>query len=53
MRRQHGPAQGLDIARLYGGAELVEPALAEALTPALAPVGDSTNRLTASRVASA
>lgn len=40
----HGPDEGLDIARLYVGAELVEPERAAAMVSALKPAGDSTNR---------
>jgi hypothetical protein len=41
---EHGPDGGLDIARLYVGAELLDPAPGRALLGALAPAGDSTNR---------
>ena len=50
---EDGPADELDIARLYVGAELVDPEAAARLAPALAAGGDSTNRLRASRSAPA
>lgn len=41
---EHGPEDGLDIARLYVQAELTDPEQASGLLRYLAPVGDSTNR---------
>ncbi len=42
----HGPSEGLDIARLYVAAEVVNPALADEAAAKLAPSGgDSTNRM--------
>jgi len=41
---ERGPDGGLDIARLYVSAELLDPAPGRALLGALAPAGDSTNR---------
>ena len=42
----HGPENGLDIARLYVAAELLDPAPGEAAAAKLAPVGaDGTNRM--------
>lgn len=41
---EHGPEDGLDIARLYLQAELTDPERATTLPRNLAPVGDSTNR---------
>jgi hypothetical protein len=41
---EHGPDGGLDIARLYVGADLLDPSAGRGLLGALAPVGDSTNR---------
>lgn len=42
---EHGPEGGLDIARLYLQAELVDPEAAARARRCLVPVGDSTNRL--------
>lgn len=41
---EHGPDDGLDIARLYVQAELVDAEAGRALAAKLAPHGDSTNR---------